>query len=92
MKVPLLGDIPIIGKYLFTYTHKQHNQTETIIFVTVGLANPKTVLKEEGMPEETDLAKKHLLVQQKLHEQRAADAIKEASKAKSSETKVDKMP
>ena len=92
VKVPLLGDIPIIGKYLFTYTHKQHNQTETIIFVTVGLANPKTVLKEEGMPEETDLAKKHLLVQQKLHEQRAADAIKEASKAKSSETKVDKMP
>jgi len=91
-KIPLLGDIPIIGKYLFTYTHKEHNQTETIIFVTVGLANPKTILKEEGLPEETDLANKHLLVQQKLHDQRAADAIKAASKAKSGKTKVDKIP
>ncbi len=59
-KVPLLGDIPLIGKYLFTHTHKRRTQTETIIFVTVGLANPKTLQRDEGLPEDTTLAQKHM--------------------------------
>ncbi|MEI6787724.1 MAG: secretin N-terminal domain-containing protein [bacterium] len=59
-KVPLLGDIPLIGKYLFTHTHKQRKQTETIIFVTVGLANPKTLQRDEGLPEDTSLTQKHM--------------------------------
>ena len=60
LKVPILGDIPLIGKYLFSHTYKKHSQTETIIFVTVGLANPRTVNREEGLPEETELAQVHL--------------------------------
>lgn len=36
-KIPLLGDIPLIGKYLFSHTTKTKQQRETIIFVTVGL-------------------------------------------------------
>ncbi len=59
-KVPLLGDIPLIGKYLFTHTHKRRTQTETIIFVTVGLANPKTLQRDEGLPEDTTLTQKHM--------------------------------
>ncbi len=59
-KVPLLGDIPLIGKYLFTHTHKRRTQTETIIFVTVGLANPKTLQRDEGLPEDTSLTQKHM--------------------------------
>lgn len=59
-KVPLLGDIPLIGKYLFTHTHKQRKQTETMIFVTVGLVNPRTILKNDGLPEDTALTQKHL--------------------------------
>jgi type IV pilus assembly protein PilQ len=59
-KVPLLGDIPLIGKYLFTHTHKKRTQTETIIFVTVGLANPMTLQPNEGLPEDTTLTQKHM--------------------------------
>ena len=59
VKVPLLGDIPLIGKFLFSHTHKKHTQTETIIFVTVGLANSRTVTRDEGLPEETTLTQKH---------------------------------
>ncbi|MDI6775055.1 MAG: secretin N-terminal domain-containing protein [Verrucomicrobiota bacterium] len=60
-KVPLLGDIPIIGKYLFTHSHKEKSQQETIIFVTVGVANPDKIQSEDGLPDETELARQHIL-------------------------------
>jgi len=60
VKVPFLGDIPLIGKYLFTHTHKKRTQTETIIFVTVGLASSRSVTSNEGLPQETVLTQKHL--------------------------------
>ena len=59
-KIPLLGDIPLLGKYLFSHTSKEHGQEETIILVTVGLANSETVQREEGLPEDGDLARKYL--------------------------------
>jgi len=92
VKVPLLGDIPLIGKYLFTYTHKQHTQTETIIFVTVGLANSRTVQSNEGLPEETVLAQNQMMVMKKARDQRNADALKAANKAKAQSAKVEKIP
>lgn len=92
MKVPLLGDIPLIGKYLFTYKHKQHLQTETIIFVTVGLANPRTIQRDEGLPEETALAQNKLIVMQKVRDQRVADALKASQKAKLERAQLDKTP
>lgn len=91
-KIPLLGDIPLLGKYLFSYTHKQHLQTETIIFVTVGLANSRTVQSEEGLPEETSLTQNHLIVSKQLRDQRKADAIKAASKVKAESAKTEKSP
>lgn len=60
-KVPLLGDIPLIGKYLFSHTHREQVQTETIIFVTVGLANPPEMTREIGLPSNTSLARRHVL-------------------------------
>jgi len=60
-KVPLLGDIPIIGKYFFTHTHKARSQQETIIFVTVGLATPGSISETTGLPQDTELASRHLL-------------------------------
>jgi type IV pilus assembly protein PilQ len=60
-KVPLLGDIPLIGKYLFSHTHKQMAQKETIIFVTVGLANPEAIEEDSGLPENTDLTRRRIL-------------------------------
>lgn len=59
-KVPLLGSIPVLGR-LFSHTEKTHKQSETIIFVTVALANPTSIEETEGMPEETMLAKKYLI-------------------------------
>lgn len=92
VKIPLLGDIPFLGKYLFTHTHKQHLQTETIIFVTVGLANPRAIVREEGLPEDTSLTQKHLIVQKKLRDQRAADAVIAGNKEKAASAKIEKTP
>ena len=60
IKVPLLGDIPIIGKYLFTYNHTERLQDETIIFVTVSIANPDAIDRAEGLPEDAELVHRHM--------------------------------
>jgi type IV pilus assembly protein PilQ len=54
-KVPLLGSLPLIGRF-FSYSSTVDDQTETIIFVTVGLANPETINMNTGLPEESSLA------------------------------------
>jgi len=60
-KIPLLGDIPLLGKYLFSHTHKEKAQEETIIFVTVGLAMPESIMRETGLPEDTELTRRHII-------------------------------
>ncbi|QHI70826.1 type II secretion system protein GspD [Tichowtungia aerotolerans] len=57
-KVPLLGDLPYIGR-LFSYSSKNSQQVETIIFVTVGMANPHSLAFETGLPEDSSLAMRH---------------------------------
>ncbi len=54
-KIPLLGDIPLIGKFFFSHEHREKAQKETIIFVTVGLANPDQIQRNEGIPEDAEL-------------------------------------
>ncbi len=76
-KIPLLGDIPLIGKWLFSHTHTQKKQTETIIFVTVGLADPGNIGQDDGLPEETELA------QRLLTAQRASKTVREENAARS---------
>lgn len=49
-KIPLLGDIPIIGKYLFSHRHTQREQDEVIIFVTVGMAAAEDLTQVSGIP------------------------------------------
>jgi type IV pilus assembly protein PilQ len=53
--VPLLSSIPLIGR-LFSYEHTQQQQVETIIFVTVSLANPMDIEQSAGLPSQTKLA------------------------------------
>jgi type II secretory pathway component GspD/PulD (secretin) len=60
-KIPLLGDIPIIGKYLFSHSRKAKSQQETIIFVTVSLASPSAIHRTSGLPEDTELMRRHIL-------------------------------
>jgi len=54
-KVPVLGSLPLIGRF-FSYSSKLKGQTETIIFVTVGLANPSNISMDTGLPTESSLA------------------------------------
>jgi type II secretory pathway component GspD/PulD (secretin) len=60
-KVPLLGDIPILGRFLFSHSHTEKSQDETIIFVTVGLASPQTIHEKDGLPRESELVHRKLL-------------------------------
>ena len=60
-KIPLLGDIPLIGKYLFSHTKDVKSQVETIIFVTLTLVDPRELSKHEGIPERAELVHKRLI-------------------------------
>lgn len=59
-KIPLLGDIPIIGTYLFRHTHTEKLQDEVVIFVTANQAQPSTMQQVTGIPEEAKLVHRHL--------------------------------
>ncbi len=72
-KVPVLGDIPLIGKYLFTHTEEAEDQVETIIFVTLALASPESLYPEIGMPEDTRLAQIRMLQDRKKKEKFMSD-------------------
>ena len=60
-KVPLLGDIPLLGKYLFSHTSTVKSQVETIIFVTLSLAEPTELSELTGGPEGARLVHKKLI-------------------------------
>lgn len=60
-KVPFLGDIPLIGKYLFSHKEDQKSQVETIIFVTLSLAEADSLYREAGIPDEAKLVHKRML-------------------------------
>lgn len=59
-KVPFLGSIPLIGR-LFKWNQKLNGQKETIIFVTVGLANTENIKEADGLPEDTELARRRVI-------------------------------
>ena len=84
-KIPLLGDIPIIGKYLFSHSHTEKVQQETIIFVTVGLAAPEAMAEDDGLPELTELTPREVL-KARLRKQKSnaeLETLREAATAKS---------
>jgi type II secretory pathway component GspD/PulD (secretin) len=59
-KVPYLGSIPLVGR-LFSWKQTISDQTETIIFVTVGLANTQEMNLETGLPEDSELARRRMI-------------------------------
>lgn len=59
-KVPLLGDIPYLGR-LFRWNQTVHGQNETIIFVTVGMANTQEIDMATGLPEDSELARRQVI-------------------------------
>jgi general secretion pathway protein D len=44
-KIPILGDIPLIGKLLFSYNTTDKNKTELLIFLTPHVAQDPAALK-----------------------------------------------
>jgi general secretion pathway protein D len=44
-KIPILGDIPFIGKLLFSYNTTEKTKTELLIFLTPHVAADPTILK-----------------------------------------------
>ncbi|MBI9021510.1 MAG: hypothetical protein JEZ10_09700, partial [Verrucomicrobia bacterium] len=57
-KIPVLGDLPVIGRF-FSYKSTSKANSETVIFVTVGLANPANINMETGLPDNSVLAMRH---------------------------------
>lgn len=80
-KVPFLGDIPIIGKYLFSHQSTSTEQTETIIFVTLSIAEPDNMSEDSGIPENSKLVYKRVLKEKLKQKQFERDfqEIKEAT-------------
>lgn len=70
-KIPLLGDIPLLGKYLFSHTADVKRQVETIIFVTLSMAEAEALYRESGIPEEAELVHREIL--RREHRQVAFD-------------------
>jgi len=78
-KVPLLGDLPVVGKYLFTHTRTEEIQDEIIIFVSVKAINTTDELNDrDGIPEEGKLIHTWLDIRQ--------EEAAEAEKAEEMET------
>ena len=48
--IPYLRSIPYVGEYLFGWKGREKKQTEIIIFVSVGIADPATMKKDVGLP------------------------------------------
>ncbi len=88
-KIPVLGSIPLIGR-LFSYSNTKTEQRETVIFVTVGLANPDNINMETGLPQDSALAMRYdaknradkqiKAEEQKLLEQHETERAEEAVK------------
>ena len=60
-KVPLLGSIPFIGR-LFSWKQTVSGQNETVIFVTVGLANTEQLRAGIDMPGDAELARRQVIL------------------------------
>jgi type IV pilus assembly protein PilQ len=89
-KLPVLGDIPIIGKYLFTHRHDESIQDEVIIFVTVESANPKKIEEFTGLPSRGRLIHKHL-EEENLRKAAAASDAKAPGAAPNAGSDIDKI-
>jgi len=73
-KVPLLGDLPIIGRYLFRHTRTEKVQEEVMIFVSVDSVDSDALDDRRGIPEHGQLIHTWLDHQRMEREARALSA------------------
>ncbi len=79
-KIPLLGDIPILGKYLFSHTRDEQSQIETIIFVTLTLVEPRNLTDDQGIPDRAELVHK-ARIRADIRRQEHEEDVRELRKA-----------
>ncbi len=89
-KVPILGDIPVIGTYLFRHTTKGKSQAEIVIFVTVGVITAEDMEANSGVPSEALLIHRDIARRALETEEAMAAAEKKVPKDKTSEEKKQK--
>lgn len=58
--IPLLREIPWIGPRLFGSLERYKEQKEIIVFVTVGLVNPRSVAMDAGLPKNAILGRQYV--------------------------------
>jgi type IV pilus assembly protein PilQ len=58
-KVPLLGDIPWLGEWFFSYKSRVKSQKEILIFVTISIVDPQSNAETMQLPSESTLYQKH---------------------------------
>jgi type II secretory pathway component GspD/PulD (secretin) len=81
-KIPLLGDIPLIGKYLFSHTREIDSQVETIIFVSLSIADPRGLSDHTGIPGRAELVHKQM-IQSTTRKAKVEDEIRRIREAAS---------
>jgi type IV pilus assembly protein PilQ len=84
-KVPVLGDIPFIGKYVFSHTSSEERRVETIIFVTLTIADPELLYNEVGIPGDAELTHRDSINSRARREKFEAE-LEEMEKVSSEET------
>ena len=58
--IPVLREIPWLGPRLFGSMERVKEQKEIIVFVTVGLVNPRRVESDAGMPKNAVLGRQYI--------------------------------
>ena len=58
--IPYLRKIPWIGQKLFGWKSREKVQEEIIVFVTVGVANPRKLKKDIGLPKNAVLGREYV--------------------------------
>ena len=61
--IPVLRDIPWIGPRLFGSIVREKVQKEIVVFVTVGLVDPRTIEENAGLPKNAVLGRQYTLGQ-----------------------------
>lgn len=58
--IPLLREIPWLGPRLFGSMEREKEQREIIVFVTVGLVNPRSTDRDVGLPKNAVLGRQYI--------------------------------
>ncbi len=77
-RVPFLGRIPILGRF-FSHDEDVKSQVETIIFVTLSVADPERLEENAGVPEDARL----------VHQRRLKDEAKREEHMKAIQKQMD---